>query len=186
MKRSKLQKSTEPQAAGGSATGISAFLYPSMPDAADVGGMDLDELRARYIQVFSASMGNHSLSKFYCGWNQEQFEAAGTAGFEAELSRAREELADRAALIMHRGMGLVAGDGPAVPPTVTAAMAKVVESMSTPAAGKTAKKGYKLTVSGLMRPPQTPQAQQPAVDAPPPGAVKRGRGRPRKLIAGGG
>ena len=92
--------------------------------------------------------------------------------FEKALERARAELADRAALIMHRGMGLVAADGDAmVPPTVTAAMAKVVESMTNPDGTKgLPRKAYKLTVNGLARP--TPSA----VAVP----TKRGPGRPKR------
>ena len=138
--------------------------------------MHVELLRDRYIQVFSASMGNHSLSKFYCCWSQEQFEEAMNPAFEKALERARTELADRAALIMHRGMGLVAADGDAmVPPTVTAAMAKVVESMTNPDGTKgLPRKAYKLTVNGLQQPLQ-------AV----PVVARRGPGRPPKQAPAG-
>lgn len=155
--------------------GADAFLYPLMPGSFQpsvVRKMHVDVLRDRYIQVFAASMGNHSLSKFYCQWSQEQFEAALDEAFEKRLEQARSELADRASLIMMRGMGLVGEGGALVPPTVTAAMAKVVESMRNPDGTVGApKKAYKLTVNGLQRP--TPGLAAPVV-------AKRGPGRPKR------
>ena len=159
--------------------GADAFLYPLMPGSFQpsvVRKMHIDILRDRYIQVFAASMGNHSLSKFYCQWSQEQFEVALDEAFEKRLEQARSELADRASLIMMRGMGLVGEGGATVPPTVTAAMAKVVDSMKNPDGTVGApKKAYKLTVNGLARP--TPSA----VAVP----TKRGPGRPRREASAG-
>ena len=176
------KKSAEPAAwIGDAGKNLENFLHPPMPGAfspSRVRKMHVELLRDRYIQVFSASMGNHSLSKFYCCWSQEQFEAAMNPAFEKALERARTELADRAALIMHRGMGLVAADGDAmVPPTVTAAMAKVVESMTNPDGTKgIPRKAYKLTVNGLARP--TPSAVVPS-------GPRRGPGRPPKQAPAG-
>lgn len=178
MKPSKKSKSTDlaPQAAwiGDAGKNLDNFLHPPMPGAfspSRVRKMHVDLLRDRYIQVFSASMGNHSLSKFYCCWSQSQFEEALDEGFEKAIERAREELADRAALIMHRGMGLVGEGADMVPPTVTAAMAKVVENMKNPDGTLgPPKKAYKLTVNGLAQ----PAPLQAAVIA------RRGPGRPPK------
>ncbi len=154
--------------------GIDAFLYPLMPGSfqpSEVRKLHIDVLRDRYIQVFSASMGNHGLAKFYCCWSEEQYEAAVDEKFEKRLAAARSDLASRAALIMHRGMGLVAGaeGAEAIPPTVTAAMAKVVENMTGDGGVKgLPRKAYKLTVNGLQQP--TPGPLSPA---------RRGPGRPR-------
>ena len=174
MKPSKKSKSTEPTlAAAEQYKGADAFLYPLMPGSfapSRVRKMHVEILRDRYLQVFAASMGNHSLSKFYCCWTQEQFEAAINPAFEKALEQARSELADRASLIMMRGMGLVGEGTQTVPPTVTAAMAKVVESMRNPDGTLGApKKAYKLTVNGLAQPAPT-------------GAVvaRRGPGRPKQ------
>ena len=183
MKQSKKSKSTSPAAPssekepaawiGDAGKNLDNFLHPPMPGAfspSRVRKMHVELLRDRYIQVFSASMGNHSLSKFYCCWSQEQFEEALSPAFEKAIERARVELADRAALIMHRGMGLV-GDGSVetVPPTVTAAMAKVVENMKNPDGTLgIPKKAYKLTVNGLAQPLQAG-----------PVVARRGPGRPR-------
>lgn len=180
MKRSKRSKSTEPTlAAAEQYKGADAFLYPLMPGSfapSRVRKMAVGVLRERYLQVFAASMGNHSLSKFYCQWSQEQFEAALDDGFEKQLEQARSELADRASLIMMRGMGLVGEGTQTVPPTVTAAMAKVVESMKNPDGTMGApKKAYKLTVNGLQRPTPGPSAPVPA---------RRGPGRPRAERSG--
>ena len=157
--------------------GADAFLYPLMPGSfapSRVRKMAVGVLRERYLQVFAASMGNHSLSKFYCQWSQEQFEAAINPAFEKALEQARSELADRASLIMMRGMGLVGEGGATVPPTVTAAMAKVVENMKNPDGTLGApKKAYKLTVNGLA---QSLQAG--------PVVARRGPGRPRAARSG--
>lgn len=169
MKESKPPKSTDLKS-------NRDFLFPRMPGAFKPSIMrkkDIGFLRDRYIQVLSASMGNHGMAMFYCAWSQEQFEAAMTDAFAKRIEGTRALLADRAAFIMHKAMGLVAGDEPTAPPTVTAAMAKVVESFGSPAGDKKApKKGYKLIVDGLARPGATAH----------PGAVpeRRGPGRPRK------
>lgn len=113
------------------------------------------------------------MAKFYCCWSEEQYEAALDEKFERRLAAARSDLASRAALIMHRGMGLVAGaeGAEAVPPTVTAAMAKVVENMTGDGGVKgLPRKAYKLTVNGLARPAPGPLA---------PVVAKRGPGRPK-------
>lgn len=150
--------------ASGPGKAVEHFLYPSLPgmfQPCQVRKLPLEKLRSRYIQVFSASMGNHSVAKFYCCWNEVQFQAARTAGFDAQIEETRVQLADRAKYIMYQGMGLVASEKPATPPQITAAMAKVVESLgSTAVESKRAKKGYKLVVDGLARPQVTP---------PPPG-----------------
>ena len=153
-----------PTPASGAGKAVEHFLYPSLPGLFEprrVRKMPLEKLRARYIQCFSASMGNHSVAKFYCCWSEVQFQAARTVGFDAQIEETRVQLADRAKYIMYQGMGLVASEKPATPPQITAAMAKVVEGLSGSAVeAKKAKKGYKLVVDGLARPPVTP---------PPPG-----------------
>lgn len=180
MKQSKRQKSIneEPGICPGNKD-LDSFLFPKMLGSfqpAAIRKWPVEKLRERYLIAFNASMGNHSLSMFFCCWNQDQFEAAMTDAFEKKISRLRGELADRAMLIMHKGMGLV-GDGVAsVPPTVTAAMAKVVENMKNPDGTLgVQKKAYKLTVNGLQSPAPGPSA---AVVA------KRGPGRPRIAQSG--
>ncbi len=146
-----------PTPMGGASKAVEHFLYPSLPgmfQPCQVRKLPLEKLRSRYIQSFSASMGNHSVAKFYCCWSEVQFQAARTAGFDAQIEETRVQLADRAKYIMYQGMGLVASEKPATPPQITAAMAKVVESLgSTATESKRAKKGYKLVVDGLARPP---------------------------------
>ncbi len=173
-----MKKKEPTQAAAEQYKGADAFLYPLMPGSfapSRVRKMAVGVLRERYLQVFAASMGNHSLSKFYCQWSQEQFEDALDETFEKQLEQARSELADRASLIMMRGMGLVGEGTQTVPPTVTAAMAKVVESMRNPDGTLGApKKAYKLTVNGLAQPLQAG-----------PVVARRGPGRPPKQATEG-
>ena len=172
------KKRAEPLPAAARYKSEDAFLFPLMPGSfapSEVRKLHIDVLRDRYIQVFSASMGNHGLSKFYCCWSEEQFLAAVDEKFEKRLAAARSDLADRASLIMMRGMGLVGGGDATTPPTVTAAMAKVVENMKNPdGTVGLPRKAYKLTVNGLARP--TPSAV-------PPSAPRRGPGRPPKQAA---
>jgi hypothetical protein len=150
----------EPLFANGGGKAVEHFLYPTLPGTFqpwEVRKLPLEKLRARYIQAFSASMGNHSVAKFYCCWAEVQFQAARTQAFDAQIEETRVQLADRAKYIMYQGMGLVASEKPATPPQITAAMAKVVESLgSTATESKRAKKGYKLVVDGLARPPVSP------------------------------
>ncbi len=153
------------------------FLFPKLPGAFKpslIRKKDLGFLRDRYIQVLAASMGNHGMALHFCCWTQEQYEEALDERFEKRIAAARAQLADRAAYIMHRAMGLVASDDPIAPPTVSAAMAKVVESFGEPSAAKGGlKKAYKLTVNGLQLPASTGAV-----------VVKRGPGRPRAARSG--
>lgn len=134
------------------------FLYPEMPGAfvpSVIRKKPLPWLKDRYIQVYSASMGNHSISIFYCDWDQDQFEAILDDDFQKRIDRARAQLADRATYIMHKGMGLV-GDGSAVAPSVTAAMAKVVEMLHAKGEQHGERKGFKLKVEGFDKAPEIP------------------------------
>ncbi len=143
------------------------FLFPKLPGAfvpSKIRQMPLEWLKERYLLVLDASMGNHSMALFYCCWDEDQFQAVVDDGFRVLISRTMTKLADRAAFIMHRGIGLVEG-GDADTPAVTAVMAKVVAELN---AGQTvaenAKRSYKLTVDGLKRPaPQTVVAPPPSV-----------------------
>lgn len=164
MSKSKISKSTEgeepKQRVDSGQKELNNFLYPKMPGMFlpyAIRKMPIEKLRDRYLRAFSASMGNHSLSKFYCCWSEEQYEAALSPAFEKRISDAMAILADRATYIMYRGMGLVADDpDKATLPTITAAIAKVVETMNGPSnkGGVSGKMGkaYRLTVNGLARP----------------------------------
>lgn len=143
------------------------FLFPKMPDAfrpSNVRKMTIDQLRARYITVLSATMGNHSMSLFYCCWTQEQFDVAyESVKFQRAIARAKSQLADRATFIMHRGLGLIEGTldqgGPNT--QVTAALAKVIESLRAKEVEKEGGGGFEVVVKGLDR------------SAPPPAAPDR-------------
>jgi len=139
------------------------FLFPPMPGAfspSRVRKMSVDDLRKRYIQVLSATMGNHSASLYYCCWSQDQFEAALSAKFKKDIARAKAQLADRATFIMHKSMGLIA-DGAEIGPVnaqVTSALAKVVESLKAKDVDQETGGGFKLVVEGLDRSAQAPPA----------------------------
>ncbi len=142
------------------------FLYPKMPGAFrpyNVRRMPVEQLRARYITVLSATMGNHSMSLFYCCWTQEQFEEVLTAKFRKEIARAKAALADRATFIMHRGMGLIQGSEETGPANaqVTSALAKVVDSLKAKDADQEEGGGFKLVVEGLDRSQGAPPAGKP-------------------------
>ena len=188
MKRSKKSKSNEPSVAhavaaapqsvwaNGNDKQLNNFLYPPMLGSFDpwaIKKLSVEKRRDRYIQVFNATMGNHSVSMYYACWDQDSFDSALNDNFQKRIDQARSQLADRAAYIMHKTLGLVASDEPIAPPTVSAAMAKVVESFGEPSAAKGGlKKAYKLTVNGLQMPAPTGAV-----------AVKRGPGRPPKQAA---
>lgn len=134
---------------------IEDFLYPPMPGAFrvyDIRRRSLEDLKDRYIKVLSATMGVHSAALFYCCWTQDQFEAVLDDEFKKRILQTRAQLADRATFIMYKGMGLVGGKNNEVAPSVTAAMAKVVEKMAENSdAIMESGKGYKLIVEGLDR-----------------------------------
>ncbi len=156
---------------------LDSFLFPKMLGSfqpAAIRKWPVEKLRERYLSALNASMGNHSLGMFFCCWTQEQFDAIMTDAFAKRIAALRASLADRALMIMHTGMGLVGDGGAAAPPSVTAAMAKVVENMKNPDGTLgVAKKAYKLTVNGL----QSPAAPTGPVVA------RRGPGRPRRAEA---
>lgn len=131
------------------------FLYPPMPGQFSpwrIRKQPLDSLRDRYIQVLNSSLGNHSVALFYCCWSQEQFEAALDDDFKKRIVQTKMQLADRATFIMYKGMGLIGSKESDTPPSVTAAMAKVVEKMSEDSAQDNfQKKGMRLVVEGLDR-----------------------------------
>ena len=159
---------------------LDSFLFPKMLGSfqpAAIRKWPVEKLRERYLSALNASMGNHSLGMFFCCWTQEQFDAIMTDAFAKKISALRASLADRALMIMHTGMGLIGDGGAAAPPSVTAAMAKVVENMKNPDGTLgVAKKAYKLTVNGLQR----PSAPTPSAVAVPPSGPRRGPGRPPK------
>lgn len=189
MKRSRQSKSIEPVVDPGLADDIFGevpprpngdvnydkrerdFLFPRMPGPfrpALIRKLPVEVLRARYIQVLSATMGNHSMGLFYCDWTQDQFEAALNAKFRKQIALARSMLADRAQFILHKTMGLIrsADDDEGsrtMNPTVTSAMAKVVDSLrSNEMIRESASRGFKLVVEGLDRTKTAPPQEPPA------------------------
>lgn len=132
------------------------FLFPPMPGAFSpdvVKAMDIADLRKRYIQVLSATMGNHSVAMFYCCWTQDEFEDALNGRFKKAISNAKSALADRAMFIMHRSMGLIDSAeeiGP-INAQVSAALAKVVEKLKEKDVDQETGGGFRLVVEGLDR-----------------------------------
>lgn len=112
------------------------FLYPTMPGNLktwQVRRLTPSQMKSRYLRAFSASMGNHSLSLSYCLWTPEQFEALMTEDFAKEIESIKVQLADRAAFIMHQGLGLIRVDkndkDPEVTlsPAIASALARIVD-----------------------------------------------------------
>lgn len=138
------------------------FLYPPMPGAFQpsvIRKLPVEKLRERYLKVLGATMGNHSISLFYCAWTQEQFEEALNAKFRKAIAQAKSQLADRATFIMHKSMGLIA-DGAeigAVNAQVSSALAKVVESLKAKDVEQESGGGFKLVVEGLDRSKGAPE-----------------------------
>lgn len=152
---------------------VNRFLYPQLPAsflAWEIRKMSLDELRARYLKVLNASMGNHSMSMFYCCWEQEQFEAALDAKFKKQILLAKARLLDRATYILHKACGLVKSDPWAEDPTANAVtVSRVVDKLyETRSETSSSGEGFKLTVEGLDRTKKLPPAPMPLVPPPPP------------------
>lgn len=142
------------------------FLFPPMPGAfcpSVIRKLPVEKLRERYLKVLGATMGNHSISLFYCAWTQEQFEEALNAKFRKQIAQAKSQLADRATFIMHKSMGLIA-DGAeigAVNAQVSSALAKVVESLKAKDVEQESGGGFKLVVEGLDRSAAAPAPKAP-------------------------
>lgn len=141
------------------------FLFPPMPGAFQpsvIRKLPVEKLRERYLKVLGATMGNHSISLFYCAWTQEQFEEALNAKFRKAIAQAKSQLADRATFIMHKSMGLIA-DGAeigAVNAQVSSALAKVVESLKAKDVEQESGGGFKLVVEGLDRSAAAPESKR--------------------------
>lgn len=142
--------------------GMEDFLYPPMPgrfQRGQVRKLPPEMLKSRYLQVLSASLGNHSMALYYCCWSPKQFQEVLDDEFQVRIDELRAQLADRATFIMHQSMGLISDRTvggrpmPAIPPAVTSAMRQVVEKLQekSAAAAPTAKKGRKLVIEGLDR-----------------------------------
>lgn len=151
---------------------LDKYLFPRLPAAFHkwkIKQYPVEKLRDRYIKVLEATMGNHSIALFYCVWTQDQFEKALNPTFKKRILAAKAQLADRASFIMHRGMGLIKtdADDKALPPTVTAAMAKVVESLNNKEElHRDSGKSFKLIVEGLDRAKSVPRSDPPPSEPP--------------------
>lgn len=151
------------EAQGGPYKAINDFLYPKLPGKfypSRVRKMALESRKDRYIDVFTASLANHSVALYYCAWEQDEFEAALDPKFKKRILQARSQIADRAKFIMHRGMGLVEKDKEVKDmPAVTASMAKVVENLASEDFNlRGSGEGVKLVVDGLDRTMTAPPA----------------------------
>ena len=129
-----------------------------------------EKRRARYLQIFLASVGNHSVSLYYCVWSQEEFEAALSPGFQKEIRAARAQMADRTTFILHRALGLIKDEkGGLAPATNAQALAKVVDKLSDASSAYDdagGDDGFKLVVKGLDRtatPPGPPPTIPPTI-----------------------
>lgn len=148
------------------------FLFPKMLGSFspfEIRKLPLADLRERYLKVLNATMGNHSMSLFYCCWTQDQFEDALDKKFKKQITLARAALADRVTYIMHRAMGLIHTHRETEPLNnqVLTAMSRVAEKLNEKNELQESSKGYKLVIEGLEDVP---------VEAP------RGEVKPRALV----
>jgi hypothetical protein len=103
------------------------WLYPKMPKhlaQSQIRPKSREWLLDRYIQVYSASMGNHSVSRFYCHWTMADYEAetAADPAFAEAIRNESLNIADRAKYLLHEGLGLLTCVDEAAPITNTAAL----------------------------------------------------------------
>jgi hypothetical protein len=82
---------------------------PKMLPRNKVLGETAEWVQARYIQVYSATMGNHSLARYYCHWTLEEYEAKiqEFPKFEAAIREESMKIADRAKYLLYEGLGLM-------------------------------------------------------------------------------
>jgi len=66
-------------------------------------------VRERYLRVYAASMGNHSIARFYCHWTPEEYDrqVAEIPAFAAAIRCESLNVADRARYLLHEGLGLL-------------------------------------------------------------------------------
>lgn len=145
------------------------FLFPPMPGAFQpsvIRKLPVGDRRDRYLKVLNATMGNHSMSLFYCDWSQAQFEAALNDDFKNRIMLAKSQLADRVEFIMNQGLGLIPNGVVADSPSyqITAALVKIAERLNERGQQQEAGKGYKLVIEGLERNktglPSAPEAKR--------------------------
>ena len=156
----------------GNAKAEDDFLFPKMLGSFmpwDIKRLPLADKKERYLKVLNATMGNHSMSLFYCCWTQDEFEEILDKRFKKQITLARAVLADRVTYIMHRAMGLIHTKREVEPMNnqVLTAMSRVAEKLNEKNELQESSKGYKLVIEGLEDVP---------VEAP------RGEVKPRALV----
>lgn len=97
--------------------GAFEFLNPRLPgrfSMTALRAMPREGRQARYLQTYAATMGNHSLSRYYAGWDPAQFrrEVEECPDFQQAIRDADEEIADRAKFVLYTDLGLVNAELP--------------------------------------------------------------------------
>jgi hypothetical protein len=142
------------------------FLYPPMPGTFSPYEMKkkpVEFLREKYLKTFAATAGNHSIAMYFCAWEQDDFEAALDDDFQKRIDRARAQVADRAAFVMNRALGLVENKAEAAPPiNSVAALAVIVKNLRARREKPRTKARFNIVVPGLVR---GPAQFQPAPEA---------------------
>lgn len=92
---------------------VADFLCPKMPGKFapdDIKRHALEWRKERYLKTFAATLGNHSVSRFYAAWSSAEFRAVVEADpeFERAIADECEAIADRARYVLHESLGLVA------------------------------------------------------------------------------
>lgn len=138
------------------------FLTPRLPGKFMKGNIKrktMEWRKKRYLKAFRGSMGNHSIALYYSAWTPAEFReiVASDPDFEVAISDTKAEVSDRAAFILHKSMGLIAGS-PDAPIDIAAqsgpVLARIVEKMNEKKAEEAPKRktNRKLMVNGLKRP----------------------------------
>jgi len=89
--------------------------------------------QARFLQVYSASMGNGGLARYYAAWSFGEYrrQLETNKKFAEAVKDAESEIADRATLILYSDLGLV--ENVDVPPSTrrvaSAVLARLVEGL---------------------------------------------------------
>ena len=146
--------------------GLHDFLYPPMPGSFSPYEMrkkSVEFLREKYLKTFAATAGNHSIAMHFCAWEQDDFEAALDDDFLKRIDRARAQVADRAAFIMHQTLSLVKNKTADAPPiNSVSALARIAKNLRARSEQPQTKARFNIVVNGLDR---GPAQSQPAPEA---------------------
>ena len=148
--------------------GVDTFLAPRMPGRfapSEIRKRGTEWRQDRYLKAYAATMGNHSIARFFAAWSPTEFrtEISNYPMFQQNIADEAEMIADRAKYVLYVDLGLIEGEvGKKTRTSVSAVLARLVEDLHARSEQPTPKIPYKrppprrVRVEGISRPGDSP------------------------------